>query len=102
MLHFETENDEQNIEMPVEHMKVEEYQKRMFIVALPPVQLEDPFHEPHSKPLGLGILSPLAKGLDFTPLVSLQRQHQTRHAATGVRTQQLSPTEAVPQTMCIR
>ena len=49
-VHFETESNEQGIEM--EHMKIEEYQKNKFTVALPPVQ--DPFTEHHSKPFGLG------------------------------------------------
>jgi hypothetical protein len=88
----------------MERMKIEEYQKktRKFLVALPPVQ--DPFteateHHTRSKPFGLGNLS---TNVDFTSLVSLRRQHQTRQAAAGVRTQQLSPTEAVPQTTRIR
>jgi hypothetical protein len=63
-VHFETESDEQGIEM--ERMKIEEYKKK-FTAALPPVQ--DPFTERHSKPFGLGNLSP--KNLDFAPLVSL-------------------------------
>jgi hypothetical protein len=108
-LHFETqtESDEQGIEM--ERMKIEEYQKKKFLVVLPPVQ--DPFtdsrhHDSTSKPFQVGLqvqagnLS--ANFFDFTPLVSLRRQHQTRQAASGVRTQQLSPTEAVPQTTRIR
>ena len=78
----------------MEHMKIEEYQKKKFTVALPPVQ--DPFTECHSKPFGLGNLS--TKNLDFTPLVSLRCQHQTHHAASGVHTQKVSPTEATPQT----
>ena len=32
------------------------------------------------------------------PLVSLQCQHQTHHATSGVCTQKVSPTEAMPQT----
>ena len=92
-MHFETESDEKGIEM--ERMKIEEHKKKK----LPPVQ--DPFTERHSsKPFGLGNLSP--KNLDFAPLVSLRRQHRTRHAASGIRTQQLSPTEVVPQTTRIR
>ena len=86
-------------------MKIQEYQKK-FKVALPPVQ--DPFTDSksdrlgHSKPFGLGKLS--SNDLDFATLVSLRRQHQTRHAASGIRTQQLehSPTEVVPQTTRIR
>ena len=93
-LHFETESDEQGIE--TERTRIEEYQKKKFIVA--PVQ--DPFTECRSKTLGLGNLS--LKNLDFTPLVSLRRQHQTRHAASGIRTQQLSPNEVVPETTRIR
>ena len=34
--------------------------------------------------------------------MSLRRQHQTHQAASGIRTQQLSPNEAVPQTTRIR
>lgn len=38
-----------------------------------------------SKPLGLGTVT--ADDLDFGALVNMCRQHQTRQAATGVRTQ---------------
>lgn len=40
-----------------------------------------------SKPLGLGRLS--VQNLDFTALIELRRSHQTRQAATGVRTRKL-------------
>ena len=87
----------------MERVKIQEYQKK-FKVALPPVQ--DPFTDSesdrlgHSKPFGLGKLS--SNDLDFATLVSLRRQHQTRQAASGIRTRQISPTEVVPQTTRIR
>jgi hypothetical protein len=96
----------------MERIKIEEYQEKKFSVdsvatiALPPVQLEDQFtehpshHDSKPGPQAFGLKNLSAK--NFDSLVSLRRQHQTRQAASGVRTQQLSPTEAVPQTTRIR
>jgi hypothetical protein len=69
-----------------EYIQVREYSKLRLKydrqVNLPAVQLPDQ----SSRPFGAGIVTP--GDLDFQALVEMRRQHQTKHAMTGVRKRQ--------------
>jgi hypothetical protein len=67
-----------------ECQQLRELQERLQI---PQLQVPDEL----SKPLGLGGIT--VDDLDFTPLVEMRCQHQTCHAALGIRTRTLKTTE---------
>lgn len=70
-----------------EYIQIQEFSKLRSksnhqVLNLPAVQLPD---QP-SRPFGAGSIRP--GDLDFQSLIEMRRQHQTKHATTGVRKQQ--------------
>ena len=64
---------------------------------IPPVQVDTV-----AQPLGYGATDANFQEIDFDILVSMCRQHQTRHAALGVRTKSEKQLEEASQDVSIR